>query len=45
MSPRIFGFLTVGRGVLLMVSSSVVLYCAGSGVKIVAVVLFALSVS
>ena len=43
MSPSIFGCLTVGSVVLSIVSVSVVLYCAGSGVKSVVVVLFALS--
>lgn len=44
-SPKILGFLTVGRGVLLMCSVRVVLYSAGSGVKSVVVVLLALSVN
>lgn len=44
-SPSIFGSFTVGRMVLLICRLSVVLYCAGSGVNSVVVVLSALSVS
>ena len=38
-SPRILGFFTVGRMSLFIWRESVVLYCAGSGVKSVVVVL------
>ena len=44
-SPSIFGFLTVGRMVFFMVSVSVLLYSAGSGVNSVVVVLLVFSVS
>ena len=44
-SPSILGCLTVGSVVLFILSDSVVLYCAGSGVKSVVVVLFAFSLS
>ena len=41
-SPKILGFFTVGSKSLLMCRLRVVLYCAGSGVKRVAVVLVVL---
>ena len=44
-SPSILGCLSVGSVVLFILSVSVVLYCAGSGVKSVVVVLFAFSLS
>ena len=42
MRPSIFGFLEVGSVSLFICRVSVVLYCAGSGVKRVAVVLVVL---
>ena len=44
-SPSTLGCLVVGSVMLSMVSERVWLYCAGSGVKSVVVVLFALSLS